>query len=170
MHTRERQPRVRHEEAPRIFLASHPIFTPRASSAKTRHLLHAMQQLEVSECRSMTGALESTDQSLPGEMKRRHWVTARRVNDSIGYTIQMPHTLRSDPSGYVAYRRKFIRRAAADSSITKSCDLMSVHIRFFGVHPDCFILVLSQNSPYPCRYIYIILPSSTACWVSTAEL
>jgi hypothetical protein len=60
-----------------------------------------MQQLADPERRCMTGGLEGADQSLLGEMERQPWATARRANDSIGYTIQMPHTLRSDPSRYV---------------------------------------------------------------------
>ncbi|KAJ5500685.1 hypothetical protein N7453_009736 [Penicillium expansum] len=121
MHTRlseasqsgEAQPRVRHEEASRILPPSPPSFTPRASSAKTRHLLHVMQHLVVLERRFMTRAPKGTDQILPGEMERQPWATVRLANDLIGYTIQMPHTLRSDPSRYVGYRRKFIRRVAA---------------------------------------------------------
>lgn len=109
----KRQPRVRREEALRIFLASPPIFTPRASSATAHHLLHAMQQLADPERRCMTGGPEGADQSLLGEMERQPWATVRRANDSIGYTIQMPHTLRSDPSRYVAYHWKFIRRVSA---------------------------------------------------------
>ncbi|KAJ5531464.1 hypothetical protein N7527_004857 [Penicillium freii] len=91
----KRQPRVRREEALRIFLPSPPIFTPRASSTTAYHLLHAMQQLADPERRCMTGGPEGADQSL------------------LGYTIQMPYTLRSDPSRYVAYHWKFIRRVSA---------------------------------------------------------
>ncbi|KAJ5365293.1 hypothetical protein N7517_008179 [Penicillium concentricum] len=68
----KRQPRVRREEAPRSFLPSPPIFTPRASSAKTRHLLHAIQQRTVPERRFITRALEGTNQILPSEIERQH--------------------------------------------------------------------------------------------------
>ncbi|KAJ5531387.1 hypothetical protein N7527_004780 [Penicillium freii] len=67
----EHQPQVRREEALRIFLPSPPISTPRASRAKTHHLLHAMQQLAASERHCMTGIPEGTDQMLPGEMERQ---------------------------------------------------------------------------------------------------
>ncbi|KAJ5365239.1 hypothetical protein N7517_008125 [Penicillium concentricum] len=116
----ERQPRVRREEALRIFLPPPPIFTPRVSSTKTRNLLHAMQQLAYTERCCMTGAPGGADQSLPGEIEIQPWATVRRANDLIGYTIQMPHTLRSDPSRYVAYRWKFIRRVAAASRASQN--------------------------------------------------
>ena len=57
--------RVQCEEARGSRLPSVPIYTPRGSRTKTRHLIHALEQLVVSERRHLTNVSDSANERLP---------------------------------------------------------------------------------------------------------
>lgn len=57
-------PRVLCEEPWRSWLPSPPIYPPRSSRTETRHLIHALEQLAVSECRRLTIDLNSANERL----------------------------------------------------------------------------------------------------------
>ena len=59
--------RVQREEARMSCLPSLPIYAPRGSRTKTRHLIHALEQLVVSE-RRLTNDSDSANERLPGRI------------------------------------------------------------------------------------------------------
>ncbi|CAG8325126.1 unnamed protein product [Penicillium salamii] len=92
--------RVRRKEARRSCLPSLPIFTPKGSRTKTRHLVHALEQLAVSECRRLTNDSDRANEKLPG--------------------IRLAHTLRSEPSRHVSYCWEFVHRMAAAARASRN--------------------------------------------------
>ncbi|EKV07074.1 hypothetical protein PDIG_65950 [Penicillium digitatum PHI26] len=57
-------PRVLCEEPWRSWLPSPLIYPPRGSRTETRHLIHALEELAVSECRRLTIDLNSANERL----------------------------------------------------------------------------------------------------------
>jgi hypothetical protein len=117
-------PRDRREEARGSCLPSLVSFTPRGSRTKTRHLIHALEQLAVSERRRLTDDSDSANERLPGKIKRQPRLRARRANDSIGYTTRLPHTLRSDLTRNASYHWKFVHRTAAATRASRTAAIL----------------------------------------------
>ncbi|OQE72616.1 hypothetical protein PENNAL_c0095G07188 [Penicillium nalgiovense] len=97
--------RVQREEARMSCLPSLPIYAPRGSRTKTRLLIHALEQLAVSERRHLTNDSDSANERLPG------------------YTIR-PHTLRSAPSRHISYHWKFVHRMAAATRASRNAEIL----------------------------------------------
>ncbi|CAG8243825.1 unnamed protein product [Penicillium olsonii] len=96
------RPSVLCEDTPRAFPPPPPIFTPRARSAETSRLSHMRQSLAASTCRYARGALGSAGQALPG------------------YTIRMPHNLKSDHGKDTSSLWKFVHLAATTSKASRN--------------------------------------------------
>ncbi|CAG8063900.1 hypothetical protein PENNAL_c0595G06515 [Penicillium nalgiovense] len=96
------RPRIPREDTLRAFPPPPPIFTPRARNAETCHLSQAKQTLANSNGRYARGASGSAGQALPG------------------YTIRMPHSLKSDHGQDVSYLWKFVHLAAATSKASRN--------------------------------------------------
>ncbi|KAF2994225.1 hypothetical protein E8E15_000019, partial [Penicillium rubens] len=98
--------RVQREEARMSCLPSLPIYAPRGSRTKTRLLIHALEQLAVSERRHLTNDSDSANERLPG------------------YTIRPPHTLRSAPSRHISYLWKFVHPMAAATRASRNAEIL----------------------------------------------
>ncbi|KAJ5230939.1 hypothetical protein N7489_011647 [Penicillium chrysogenum] len=99
-------PQVRREEARRSCLPSLPIFTPRGSRTTNCHLIRALEQLAVSERRCLTNDSDGANETLPG------------------YTIRLPHTLRSNLTRNASYHWKFVHRTAAATRASRNAAIL----------------------------------------------
>ncbi|CAG8243734.1 unnamed protein product [Penicillium salamii] len=115
------RPWIPREDTLRAFPPPPPIFTPRARSTETCRLSHVRQSLATSNGRYARAASGSAGQALPGKSKRQPgWRHQRRANNLLGYTIRMPHNLKSDHGQDVSYLSKFVHLAAATSKASRN--------------------------------------------------